>query len=71
MKMYYLLIAISKTNQTKYARANLFYNTLVTYTPGLPGCRFISEAVAATAILPCYLGPLNYGKLGGLILLPV
>ena len=71
MMMYYLFIAISKMIQGKYARANLFYIILVTYTQGTLGCRFISEVVAATAILPCYLGPLNYGKLVGFILLPV
>ena len=71
MMMYYLLIAISKINKDKYAFANFFYIALVTYTRGSPGCRSISEVVAASAILPCYLGTLNYGKLVGFILLPV
>ena len=69
--MYYLFIAISKMNKYKYASANFFYIALVTYTRGSPGCRFIFEAVVAITILPYYLGPLNYGKLVGFILLPV
>ena len=71
MMMYYLFIAISKMIQGKYDAANFFYITLVTYTQESPGCRFISEAMAPTAILPCYLGSLKYGKLVGLILLSV
>ena len=71
MMMYYRFIAISKMNEDKYACANFFYIALVTYTRESPGCRFIFEAVVAITILPCYLGPLNYGKLVGFILLSV
>ena len=71
MMMYYLFIAILKMNQVKYEYTNFFFIVLVTYMQGLPGCRFIFEAVVASTISPCYMVPLKYGELVGLILLLV
>ena len=71
MMMYYAIYCNIKDDLGQIRPCKLILYYIGNNTQGLTGCRFISEVVAATAILPCYLGPLKYGKLVGFILLPV